>query len=151
MNECINMCATAQQALKFKELGINQAVSHLYWGFQQAELSTQGEHGYYHLLFFKNDKNEFIFLCPEKNYGHEFNTFSQPLEYAAAYTADLLAKMLDMHLTDIEYDDSGQLLDQVTYQVTSYSQIVHVMSDRLLIKLEIGECTSSQINELLEK
>lgn len=149
MDHSLNMCITAHQALKFKELGVNQSESHLYWGFQKAENSLSGDKGYYHLLFFKNENNELIFLCSERNYGCDTYNFSRPIEYAAAYTADILATMLDIHLKDIEYNESDQLIDQNTNQVIPYSKYVHAMADRIIIALTIGEFTSRQIDDLL--
>ena len=147
------MCITAQQALKFKELGINQKKASFLWGILKSELPDDGDNGYYHLLFFRNQDESLIYLCPERDYGHIFNMDRELSldDYAAAYTADELAAMLDFHIGDIVHDEDGELLDQTTYQIIPYSDLVHAMADRILINLTIGEYSAITLNELLSR
>lgn len=151
MGQKIKMCITAEQALKFKEFGINQLITPFIWGFKKAEHPASGDNGYYHLLFIRQPDGSLTYLYPEREYTTAFTVGAEIIldDYAAAYTADHLAQMLDSHFSDIEHDEGGELLDQTSFQIIPYSNLVWAMADRILINLSVGEYSAIALNQLL--
>jgi hypothetical protein len=151
MNNNIKLCITSEQAFQFKKLGVVQHLSRLVWGKRRAENSEKGDKGFYYLLFFRNEDGNLIFMCPERNYGRNFSKEKElHLEdCASAFTVEHLSVMLNMHLGDILYSDSGELLNQISGEIVPYSDIIFAMGDRVLINLTIGEYSLSLINDLL--
>lgn len=151
MGQYNKIYVTAEQALKFKEFGISQQITPFIWGVKKAEYPHYGDNGYYHLLFIRQPDGGLIYLCPEREYAPAFN-IDKKIElddYAAAYSADHLAQMLDFHIGDIEHDEDGQLLDQTSLQAIPFSNLVWAMADRILINLSIGEYSAITLNNLL--
>lgn len=151
MGQKIKMCITAEQALKFKEFGINQLITPFIWGFKKATHPDSGDNGYYHLLFIRQPDGSLTYLYPEREYATAFTVGTEIIldDYAAAYTADYLAQMLDTHLGDIEHDEGGELLDQTSFQIIPFSNLVWAMADRILINLTVGEYSAIELNQLL--
>lgn len=154
MSNLSKMCITGEQAFRLKEMGAEQSIANFVWARQLLPLTmvTNNTERYYYYLYLKNSDGSMIYLDKGGDYGKDISPHKDNFEYAAAYTADQLATMLNIFNTSLEYDDGGNLVDQNdSEKIIPYSEYVHAMGDQVLIQIYSCQTTICSMNERLRE